>query len=58
VVTSTSEESTLKKKTDKNSKDLIADVADVSKRHHPVKNLFTIIHARAVPSEKMYYNLG
>jgi len=36
VVTSTSEESTLKKP-DKNSKDLIADVADVSKRHHPVK---------------------
>jgi hypothetical protein len=22
------------------------------------KNLFMIIHARAVPSEKMYYNLG
>jgi hypothetical protein len=36
VVTSTSEESTLKKP-DKKSKDLIADVADVSKRHNPVK---------------------
>jgi hypothetical protein len=57
VVTSTSEETTLKKP-DKNSKVLIADVADVSKLHHPVKNLFMIIHAQAVPSEKMYYNLG